>query len=135
MKDDAQFYVGQKAFIRKGDQVLVLSHFDGGIDYPGGKIQEGEIDLAESLKREVREETGLEIEVGEAFTTRMHVFGDKHRLAGKNLFLVGYKCEYTSGEVKISHEHGGYAWVTKDNFLEKNDGSKHFEMLRKYFSL
>jgi 8-oxo-dGTP pyrophosphatase MutT (NUDIX family) len=86
MKEDALFYVGQKAFIKKGNEVLVLGDPTEGLDYPGGKIQEGETDLVESLKREIREETGLEIFVGEPFVTWMNTFPKNHRFAGKKVF-------------------------------------------------
>lgn len=134
MKEDALFYVGQKAFIEKDGQVLVLSGPIGGIDYPGGKIQEGEVDLTESLKREVREETGLEISVGEAFFTWTNIFPAQHRLAGKKVFLVGYKCTYVSGEITLSNEHNTFSWVTKDNFNTIDDGTSYFEILKKYFA-
>lgn len=69
MNTDALFCVGQKAFIEKDGKVLVLHDPGGRLDFPGGKIQEGEAKDAEasslirSLQREVREETGLEIGV------------------------------------------------------------------------
>ncbi len=69
MVEDQLLYVGQKAFIEKGGEVLILMDHDLGLDFPGGKIQEGEIDFTKSLKREVREETKLEIEKGDAFFT------------------------------------------------------------------
>jgi len=133
MKEDAQFYVVQKAFIRKGNEVLVLGDPEEGLDYPGGKIQEGEIDPVESLKREVREETGLEIEVGDPFVTWTNAFPGGHRLAGKHVFLVGYRCKYVSGEVKLSDEHDKFSWVTKENYREVNDGTSFFDILNKYF--
>lgn len=64
MNEDELFFVGQKAFIRKGDEVLVIHDPIEGLDFPGGKIQVGEENTFESLKREVREETGLEIQIG-----------------------------------------------------------------------
>ena len=73
-KEEAIFNVGQKAFIRNGNEVLVLWN-KYGLDFPGGRIKESEIVensqgcLEESLKREVMEETGLEIEVGEPIAT------------------------------------------------------------------
>lgn len=134
MKEDALFYVGQKAFIEKDGEVLVLGDPIEGLDYPGGKIQEGEVDLVESLKREVREETGLEISVGEPFATWTNIFPSQHRLAGKRVFLVGYKCIYVSGEVILSNEHDKFSWVTKDNFNTVNDGTSYFEILKKYFA-
>ena len=42
MKDDALFCVGQKAFIEKEGKVLILHDPVEGLDFPGGKIQEGE---------------------------------------------------------------------------------------------
>ncbi|MFO0718881.1 MAG: NUDIX domain-containing protein [Candidatus Paceibacterota bacterium] len=134
MKEDTLFYVGQKAFIKKGDEVLVLGDPKEGLDFPGGKIQEGEDDLIESLKREVREETQLEILVGEPFTTWINVFPPNHRLAGKKVYLVAYKCEYVSGEVCLSNEHDKFTWVNKENFEKVNDGTTFFEVLKKYFS-
>ncbi|HVS79554.1 MAG TPA: NUDIX domain-containing protein [Candidatus Paceibacterota bacterium] len=133
MKEDAQFYIGQKAFIRRGDEILILGDPHEGLDYPGGKIQEGEIDLAESLKREVREETGLEIEVGTPFATWTNTFPPHHRLAGKRVYLVGYRCNYVSGDVKLSDEHDKFRWVNKENYKEADDGTSYFEILDKYF--
>ena len=44
MKNDVLLCVGQKAFIKKDGKVLVLFASDPGspLDFPGGKIQEGE---------------------------------------------------------------------------------------------
>ncbi len=134
MKEDALYYVGQKAFIKKGDEVLVLADSRWRVDYPGGKIQEHETDLIESLKREVMEETGLEINVGEPFATWNYIIPSEHRLAGNKLFLVGYKCDYVSGEVKMSDEHSNFSWVTKDNYKKLDDGNTYFKILEKYFA-
>ena len=135
MKEDAKFYVGQKAFIKKGDEVLVLGLGGDKIHYPGGKIQIGEIDLKESIKREVREETGLEIKVGEPFYTWAHILPESHKLAGEQIYLVGYRCEYLSGDVILSDEHDKFRWVNKDNYKEIDDGSSYFDALGKYFQI
>ncbi len=127
------FYVGLKAFVRRGDELLVLGDPIEGLDFPGGRIQIGELDIIESLKREVREETGIEVEVKNPFTTWINVFPPEHKLHGKKVFLVGYECEYISGEVTLSDEHDKFSWVTKDNFHEANDGTEWFEILEKYF--
>lgn len=133
MNEDAIFYVGQKAFIRKEDEILVLGDPLEGLDYPGGKIQEGEENLTESLRREVMEETGLEIKIGRPFYTWTSIFPKSHRFAGKKLFLVGYKCDYISGDVTLSHEHNKFSWVTKENYKEVDDGTSYFKILEKYF--
>ena len=134
MKEDALLYVVQKAFIRKGDKVLVLNDPEEGLDFPGGKIQEGESDLNESLKREVREESGLEISIKEPFTAWTETFPANHRLAGHRVVLIGYRCDYVSGEVKISEEHDSFRWVTKETSNEVDDGTSYFGILQRYFS-
>ena len=135
MNEDEIFFVGQKAFIEKDGKVLVLRRSDGGrLDLPGGKIQTDETDFVKSLKREVMEETGLEIEVGEPFITWYNNFPEGHRNAGKKIFLVGYKCQYKSGEIALSEEHASYQWVNKNNYDELKDTSKNFVALEKFFA-
>ncbi len=133
MTSDQLLFVGQKAFIDKDGEILVLTDPQLGVDLPGGKIKEGELNLAEALKREVKEETGLEIEIGKPFTTWMIEFPLDHRNQGK-VFLVGYECKYISGEITLSDEHTEHKWVNKENFQElPKEG--HFKAVEKYFSL
>lgn len=134
MKPDELFYISQKALILKDGEVLVLNDPIEGLDYPGGKIQEGETDLAESLKREVREEVNLEVNVGEPFYS--YVFtksfeGQEH--SGKSVLVIVYKCDYISGDLNLSKEHDKFSWVNKDNFNSVDDGTSYFEILKKYF--
>ncbi|MFH1178539.1 MAG: NUDIX domain-containing protein [bacterium] len=133
MEEDQAYWVGQKAFIRKEDDVLVLTDPAEGLDFPGGKIQEGEIDLAESLKREVKEESGLEIEVGEPFAVWQNTFPAHHKYAGKKVYLIAFRCNYISGDVTLNHEHNKFRWVNKKNYHEADDGTQYFEILDKYF--
>ncbi len=133
MKEDALFYIGQKAFIEKDGSILTLNDPVKGLDFPGGKVQVGEIDFLEVLKREVREETGIEIEIGRPFVTWYNVLPMHHRNAGKMVFLVGYRCNYCSGEIQLSNEHDSYRWLNKDNYKEVNDGSEYYKALVKYF--
>jgi 8-oxo-dGTP pyrophosphatase MutT (NUDIX family) len=127
--DDQLFYVGQKAFIEKDGEVLTLRHGKG-LDFPGGKIKENELDFVKELKREVLEETGLEIEVGDPFV----VWHTKFPKNGHQIYLVGYKCKYKSGDLKLSDEHLGFRWVNKSNFHELDDGERYFVALNKYFN-
>jgi 8-oxo-dGTP diphosphatase len=134
MAEDKLFCVGQKAFIARNGEVLVLNDPKANLDFPGGKIQEGEADFTESLKREVRDETGLEIEVGDPFVTWYYEFKPGHRNFGKTVYLVGFRCRYVSGEVGLSDEHDTFRWVSKEDFRTMDDGSVYFGALEKYFA-
>lgn len=133
MADDLLIYIGQKAFIEKDGQVLVLIVPKLGLDFPGGKIQEGEKDFLEALRREVREETNLEIEIGEPFVTWRFDFGPDHLKAGKKIYMVGFKCKYLSGDVRLSDEHSEFYWVNKENYREVDPKSNWHWILDKYF--
>lgn len=137
---DALFCVGQKAFVEKDGKVLVLHDPIEGLDFPGGKIQEGEAkdgdasSLIRSLQREVKEETGLDIEVFNPFAVWYHEFPKRHRNYGKVVYLVAFKCKNISGELKLSDEHDNFKWVDGDNYKEVDDGSDYFDVLKKYFT-
>ncbi|MEK7177053.1 MAG: NUDIX domain-containing protein [Patescibacteria group bacterium] len=133
MKEDAQFYVGQKAFIEKDGDILVLNDPRDGLDFPGGKIQVDELDFKKELQREVREETNLEIEIGPPFVTWCYESPKHHRNAAKKIFLVGYRCKYKTGDIRLSDEHDSYRWVNKNNYHELADKSKYFDVLKEYF--
>jgi 8-oxo-dGTP diphosphatase len=132
MAEDKLFFVGQKAFIDKNGEILVLFTKDLKLDFPGGKIQQDEDNFDEALKREVREETGLEIEVKNIFTRWSLEFSQGKNI-GKQVYLVGFRCKYKSGEVKISEEHKEYRWVNKDNYRELKSESDYFKALEEYF--
>ncbi|MBI5614597.1 NUDIX domain-containing protein [Candidatus Gottesmanbacteria bacterium] len=116
--DDLVCFIGQKAFIEKDGELLILHDPSMGLDLPGGKVMEGESDLSKALQREVKEETGLEIVVEKPFYTWFFTIplDSGHRSAGKKIFNVGYRCMYASGEIKLSREHDKYFWVNKNNY-------------------
>ncbi len=90
MVNDQLFCVGQKAIIEKDGKVLILHDPLMGDDIPGGKVQEDETDFAKALQREVMEETGLTVKVGDPFATGYFEFkkDSGHRNAGKKIYLV-----------------------------------------------
>jgi 8-oxo-dGTP pyrophosphatase MutT (NUDIX family) len=134
--DDQQYFVGQKAFIEKDGNVLILIDPEMGVDLPGGKLQEGEEDLVGALKREVLEETGLTIDVGKPFATWIYQIpiDAPHRSAGKKIFNVGYRCTYIAGDVNLSPEHSKYMWVGESEYAEIAKGSGFLKGLELFFS-
>ena len=74
-----------KAIIVRDGQVLTIEKSDGADPYfvlPGGGQEPGE-DLPETMRRECREEMGVDVEVGELrfvrdYICRNHEFADEH---------------------------------------------------------
>tara|TARA_Y100000590_G_C15446370_1_gene910913 strand:- start:62 stop:448 length:387 start_codon:yes stop_codon:yes gene_type:complete len=76
----------------------------GGLwEFPGGKIEEGET-AEECLKREIKEELNIIVEVNELILSKHHKYP-------KGCFeLIAFKVKYISGEI-ILNEHDDYKWV------------------------
>lgn len=130
---DSKIYVGQKAFINKDGRVLVLRDAgDYDLDFPGGKYRWGG-SIEDELKREVSEETGLEIIIGKPFITWTAEHGEEKNK--RQIFLVGYLCEYKSGDVKLSEEHTEYEWVDKNSCKKWKEDSDYYKALEEYFKL
>jgi len=93
-------------------------------DLPGGTLEKGEL-IKEALKREVLEETGLEIEVGDIlgtaeFAKETKQFKDEKR----GLRFLAY-CE--ESEVEISDEHQKFGWFSFSEALQKFSEKDGFE--------
>ena len=85
--------------------VLLLLNERGEWDLPGGRPDAGE-DHRAALRREVREETGLEVEVGAAI--------DGHQfevLSGRFVRILPFACRLVGASaVVLSHEHLETRW-------------------------
>ena len=88
-------------------QRLKQSHNGLRWEFPGGKLNFGE-DPRKGLEREIMEELGIKVTAGEIFEYSSFVY-----TAEKHIVLLGFKCEYVSGEIqKLSIND--YAWVYPD---------------------
>lgn len=87
----------------------------GGLwEFPGGKQEAGET-LPETLKRELREELGIEAEVGALFVTVKHAF------THFKITLYAFECKYISGPPQKLEVHD-FAWVTEDELQKYSFG-------------
>jgi 8-oxo-dGTP diphosphatase len=65
-------------------------------EFPGGSVEFGET-LAEALQREMREEYGIEIQVGELLDVVDHILPDE----GQHWVSPAFICRIVSGEPRI----------------------------------
>jgi 8-oxo-dGTP diphosphatase len=115
-----KFPIAVKGTIRKSDKILIVrrkdtDEYNPGIwETPGGGM-ETENTPEDELKREIREETGLEIKVREPF--RIFTFKNTK---GEYKVGISYLCDYVSGEVNLSEEHVEYRWIKAEEFENYN---------------
>jgi ADP-ribose pyrophosphatase YjhB (NUDIX family) len=136
----AYFQVAAKAIVQKGDDILLLVTSDGYYDFPGGRMDESEIDLSlhDVLSRELREELGddFKFDVGQvAFVAKRRYDKDNkdHRILA-TFFEVTYK----RGTIKLSDEHAKSRWVNPESILdspEKFISRDEYEQYKKYCNL
>lgn len=97
------------AVIRKEGRVLIAkrkrAHMGYPWEFPGGKVEDGET-MEACLKRELREELGIEVEVGDLISAGKHVINCKSAIA-----LYAYDVTHVSGDFTLT-DHEEVRWVT-----------------------
>jgi 8-oxo-dGTP diphosphatase len=129
----AYFQVTTKLILNKDGKILTLVSPDGYLDFPGGRIDESEKELAleEALRREVAEELGnnLDFKIGKiAFVCKRY-----YNFKNQNFYVIAiyYEAQYIGGEIQLSDEHATYEWsepkqllATKYKFVSEDEEQK-----------
>jgi nucleoside triphosphatase len=106
--------VGALIFDSEGKLLLVRSHkWRNQYVVPGGHIELGESLLA-ALKREVREETGLDIYDIEFLGFQEFIFDDAF-WKKRHFIFFDYACKTDSTDVRLNGESEEYLWVTLED--------------------
>ncbi len=109
-------FVATKAFIVRDGKVLVVresTKYDDGTnagryDVVGGRVEPGQR-FDESLIREVKEETGLDVRIGKPFFVnewRPVVRGEQWQIVG-----IFFECTAPAGEVRLGEDHDASEWI------------------------
>lgn len=102
----------------------------GGVDFPGGKVDEGEEVLAGAL-RETLEETGL---VLDPLRTRLVYAGatagyNQDHESEVNIVKLFYAVQVDDTMVILSDEHKGSSWLPLDEAIAHTDHPNHKKVL------
>jgi mutator protein MutT len=79
---------------------------------PGGVLETGET-LEQGIIREVREETGLEVEPLQMLEIFERIIRDSHGAPEYHYVLIDYICRITGGSLRAADDASRVAWVPR----------------------
>ena len=102
--------------INENDEILMVKTHRGGWVFPGGQVEVGE-NVIDAVKREVMEETGIDIEVGEVFcissnTCKYPGYNGVKEIPTK--IMLDFICKAKSGIPRPSDENSESAYFPRD---------------------
>lgn len=110
---------GAGIVINESNEVLMVKTYNSGWVFPGGQVEVGE-NVIHAVKREIMEEAGIDVEVGEVFCISSNT--GKH--AGYNgvkevptKIMLDFICKPKGGSPRPSDENSESAYIPKDNVL------------------
>jgi 8-oxo-dGTP diphosphatase len=136
---DIRVFTATKAFINFNGKILILreaiTYKDasnvGKYHIPGGRIKPGQ-NWKESLQREIREESGLEIKISRPF------FVNEWRpiVKGRQWQIVGifFECFADSDKIVLSEEHDDFLWIDPKDYKKYNLIKDLYEVFEAYLN-
>jgi ADP-ribose pyrophosphatase YjhB (NUDIX family) len=99
---------GRVLLIQRGQAPLL-----GEWSLPGGVLECGE-SLREAAVREAREETGLDVEVGEMLGVYERVIRSEDGRVRYHYVLIDFLCHVAGGELKAASDAAEVGWFTRE---------------------
>ena len=91
-------------------------HFPDIWEFPRGKQNQGEKDIRKTLKREIKEETGLDVEIIKYINKYEYIADQGKRKSTQFNFLC--RMIDSKQKIKLSKEHQDYRWVSGMGMVE-----------------
>jgi len=109
--------LGVGALIFRDDCILLAERgkepLKGYWSLPGGVVEVGET-LDQAIRREVREETGLDVEVVEVLEIFERIMRDAEGRPEYHYVLIDYLCLAPNGEARPASDVAQVAWVRRE---------------------
>ena len=120
---------GRALVVRRGTEPL-----KGEWSIPGGVVELGET-LRQAAVREAEEETGLEVEAGEALEVVDRIMRDPQQKIQYHYVLVDFLCRRISGEARSGADASELRWITPEELQNFPIAESASAVLRKAFAL
>ncbi|MBE5972594.1 MAG: NUDIX hydrolase [Lachnoclostridium sp.] len=117
----------------KNEILMVKTHGDNWV-FPGGQVEVGE-NVIDGVKREIMEETGIEVEVGELFSISSNTCTYPGYNGVKTVptkIILDFICKAESGEPRPSEENSESKFVPEEQVLGMMESQAYIERFKNY---
>ena len=120
--------------INDKNEILMVKNDRAGWVFPGGQVEVGE-NVIDAVKREVMEETGVDIEVGEVFcissnTCKYPGYNGVKEVPTK--LMLDFICRAKDGVPRPSNENSESAYIPKDEVFQMIKAPAIIERFKAY---
>ncbi len=125
---------GAGVVVNDNDEILMVKTYNAGWVFPGGQVEVGE-NVIDAVKREIMEETGIEVEVGEVFC----ISSNTGKYPGYNgvkevptKAMLDFICKAKDGTPRPSDENSESVFVSREKVLERIQAPNIIERYKAY---
>ena len=115
-------------------EILLIKNQRRGWEFPGGLVEEGE-NVMDALRREIKEESGVDVRVGELFCVSSNTCSYPGYNGVKTVppkLILDFICEYESGDPEATDESLETRFVPESDVLGMMTTPVYIERFRTY---
>lgn len=120
---------GRALLIRRGHPPL-----EGEWSIPGGMLEVGET-LLDAVRRELAEETGIEVRVGELIEAFERIFPDGEGQSKYHFVILDYLCEVIRGTAQAGSDVTDVAWAAESELSKYSLTPTATRVIKKAFQM